>query len=550
MTMLDSLPVRSVESATSPHPPGGERPNILLPEYLFLGAVVLGWAVMVVTRGKDTSWDFRNYHWYIPYAFLHHRLGFDIAVAHQATYYNPLLDTPFYLLATHVQAWLALGILGAVQGASVIPLYFLCRSLLRFDPRRLVAAILAFVSMLGSLTLYLAGATYYDNVMSLFVLTGLALVITWRAELATGSLARGALIAFAAALLCGGAVGLKLPEAPFALGFAATLAILPGDARHRTVRLFAGALGGIAGFALFDACWMAEMARLTGNPVFPYFNQFFHSPLALAASYRDLRFIPHSLGHRLLFPLLFSFDWRVADDLPFHDIRVGVAYVLVIATLPMLLFVRRRENNLIAPEIAVALIVFAAVSYIAWLRMFAIYRYILLLEMLGPLLIASAIGLWPLSVRARLLTAAIVLLWIQASAKALVPPRAPVTDPYVQVSLPPIPHPDRTMILMTGEAPLGYLVPSLPPQIPVLRIDGWLIQPRDGSHLTSETRKRVAAFRGDLYVIADAGEIPRSRDALAAYGLAMRTAECRNIETNLAGPYSFCPLSRLETGNP
>jgi hypothetical protein len=528
----------------------GERLKVVAAEFLFLGAVVLGWAVMVVTRGKDTSWDFRNYHWYIPYAFLHHRLGFDIAVAHQATYYNPFLDTPFYLLATHVQAWLALGVLGAVQGATVVPLYLLCRSLLRVEPRRLVAAIVAFVSMLGSLNLYLAGATYYDNVMSLFVLSGLALIVTGRAELATGSLAGGALIAFVAALLTGSAVGLKLPEAPFALGFAAALAVLPGDARHRTTRLVAGALGGIAGFALFDGYWMAEMSRITGNPIFPYFNQFFHSPLALAAAYRDLRFIPHGLEHQLLLPLLFSLDWRVADDLPFCDIRVGVAYVLVIASAPVLLLVRRRENNVIAPEVAAALIIFAAISYIVWIRMFAIYRYILLLEMLAPLLIAAAIGLWPVSARSRVLAAALLLLWIQASTKALVPPRAPVTDPYVQATLPPIPHPDRTMILMTGEAPLGYLVPSLPPQIPVLRIDGWLIQPRDGSRLTAETKKRVASFRGDLYVIADAGEIPRSRGALAVYGLAMRVPECRDIVTNLAGPYSFCPLSHLESASP
>ena len=528
----------------------GSAPKLLLAEYLFLGAVVLGWAVMVVARGKDESWDFRNYHWYIPYAFLNHRLGFDIAVAHQATYYNPFLDTPFYLLASHVQAWLALGILGAVQGASVIPLYFLARSLLRIEPRRLIAALFALVSMLGSLNLYLAGSTYYDNVMSLFVLAGLALIIARRVELATGSLARGALIAFVAALLTGSAVGLKLPEAPFALGFAAALAVLPGDARHRTTRLLAGALGGILGFALFDGYWMAEIARITGNPIFPYFNEYFHSPLALAATYRDLRFVPHSLEHQLLFPLLFSIDWRVADDLPFHDIRVGVAYVLVIVALPLLFFMRRRENRLIAPEVAVALIGFAVVSYIAWLKMFAIYRYILLLEMLAPLLIAAAVALWPVSARARILATAVILLWIVASMRALLPERAPVTDPYVQASLPPIAHPDRSMILMTGEAPLGYLVPSLPPQIPVLRIDGWLIQPQDGSRLTAATRRRVAAFPGDLFVIADAGEMLRSRDALAVYGLAMRVAECRNIETNLAGPYRFCPLSRSTTASP
>ena len=508
---------------------------------------MLGWAVMVVARGKDMSWDFRNYHWYIPYAFLHHRLGFDVAVAHQATYYNPLLDTPFYLLATHVRAWLALGVLGAVQGASVFPLYLISRTLVRLEPVRLIAAILALLSMAGSLTLYLAGATYYDNVMSLFVLSALVIVITRRSTLGEGSLAQAAILAFVAGLLVGSAVGLKLPEAPFALGFAALLAVLPGDFRHAGTRLLAGGLGGLLGFAVFAGFWMVAMMQLTGNPVFPYFNQFFHSPLALAAPYRDLRFIPRSLEHQLLFPILFSFDWRVADDLPFHDMRVGVAYVLMIVTIPLWFLARRRENRLVAPDVAAGLFAFAGVSYVAWLRVFAIYRYILILEMLSPLLIAAAIGLWPLSERARVLTAAAILLWVQATMKVLAPERAPVTDPYVQAAIPPIPDPDHSMILMTGEAPLGYLVPSLPPQIPVLRIDGWLIQPQDGSRLTAEARNRVDTFRGDLFVIADAGEIARSRGALAAYGLAMNERECRNIVTNLAGPYRFCPLARTGT---
>ena len=66
--------------------------------------------------GKDTSWDFRNYHWYAPYAFLNNRMGIDVAVAHQASYYNPFLDIPFYLLATHTHAWIALGAAGHGAG--------------------------------------------------------------------------------------------------------------------------------------------------------------------------------------------------------------------------------------------------------------------------------------------------------------------------------------------------------------------------------------------------------------------------------------------------
>ena len=50
--------------------------------------------------------------------------------------------------------------------------------------------------------------------------------------------------------------------------------------------------------------------------------------------------------------------------------------------------------------------------------------------------------------------------------------RAPVEDPYVPAALPPIPHPDKTMVVMTGDAPMGFIATTLPPQIPVLRIDG------------------------------------------------------------------------------
>ena len=77
--------------------------------------------------------------------------------------------------------------------------------------------------------------------------------------------------------------------------------------------------------------------------------------------------------------------------------RVGVAYVLMIVTMPLWFLARRRENSLVAPDVAAALFAFAGVSYIAWLRVFAIYRYILILEMLSPLLIAAAVGLWPFS---------------------------------------------------------------------------------------------------------------------------------------------------------
>jgi hypothetical protein len=528
--------------------PKGAR--LALAEWLFLAALILGWAVFVVAHGKDMSWDFRNYHWYIPYAFLNGRMNFDVAVAHQATFYNPFLDIPFYLLATHTHSWFALGVLGAVQGSNVVPVYLIARSVVVSDHKKIIAGILALLALTGSLTVSLAGATYYDDVMSVFVLTGLALVITQREVLADGALWRGMLVAGIAGLITGSAVGLKLPEAPFALGFAAALAILPGDWKHRSTRLAAGGLGGVIGVAIFAAYWFVKMQHLTGNPLFPYFNEVFHSPLALTASYRDMRFIPTDLKHQLLFPLLFSVDWGVADDLPFQDIRVGLAYVLVILTLPLWWFGRKNREAMIDTWAAAALFAFVIVAYVAWLKIFGIYRYILLLEMIAPLVIYVSVSLVPTTVRARLVTIGILILGVLVTTKAGLLARAPLGDPYIQVTIPPIAHPDNTMLLMTGEAPMGYLAPSFPPQIPIVRIDGWMIRPDDGSRLTAETLKRVSAYKGDLYAIFIPYEAARDRDALAVYGLAIRGPDCRDMVTNLGGLYRFCPVIRVQSPKP
>ena len=124
--------------------------------------------------------------------------------------------------------------------------------------------------------------------------------------------------------------------------------------------------------------------------------------------------------------------------------------------------------------------------------------------------------------------------------------RAPLEDPYIQVALPPIAHPDRTLVVMTGDAPMGFIAPTLPHQIPILRIDGWMVQPKDGTRLTRQMRARVAAqlrSGGDVFLMSDATDMGRARDALADYGLAIRWTECQQFDTNIVGTYQWCPVS-------
>ena len=536
---------------TAPVPlPGG---RLTAREYAFLALSLLFWAGFVILLGKDTSWDFRNYHWYGPYALLNHRMGIDVAVAHQASYYNPYLDIPFYWLATHTRAWIALAVLGAAQGANIIPLYLIGRSALRFNmtvsDTKFMAGALSLLGLVGALTLTEFGTTYYDNVMSVLALSGLAVLVLKREVLRDGPLGKAGAISAGAGLITGMAMGLKLPEMPFCIGFAAALLALGGNWKHQAVRLIAGGGAGIAGFLIFSGPWMLYMYHLTGNPIFPYWNEYWKSPLALAAPYRDLRFVPafRPWWQHLFFPVLFTLDWHVADDLGFQDIRVCLAYLLVIAASIVWLLRRQSRDALLEPRATAILFAFSAAAYFAWIRMFAIYRYIILFEMLAPLLIIGAVGLLPLPRRSRYLTLAGLCAACLLTARSDFLERAPVEDPYVQAALPPIPHPAKTMVVVTGDAPMGFIATTLPPQIPVLRIDGWMVQPRDGTLLTRQMKRRVAAQLargGDLYLIADAGDMTRAHDALGDYDLAIRWSECQQFDTNLTGTYQWCPLAK------
>ncbi len=524
--------------------PGSKHLRLTRSEIAFLGASLAIWTAYVVWLGKDTSWDFRNYHWYIPYALLNGRMGIDIAVAHQGSYYNPLSDVPFYLLARYTTSWFAIAVLGLLQAANIVPLYLMARSSLRTADRELAAAALSFFAMTGGMTLTLYGTHYYDNVLSLFTLSGLAILVVRREEMAAGSLLSIAKWCALAGFITGCAAGLKFPMAPFAMGFAAALIAVGGDRKRLITRLAAGGLGGIIGFLACAGFWMWKMQVLTGNPLFPYFNDVFHSPLALDSPYRDMRFLQYGWWNILTYPIRFSIDYRVADDIPYDDIRIGIAYVVVIAAL-VVWFAGKRSKDPLADPVATRIVfAFAAVSYIFWLKLFAIHRYILQLEMLAPLMIAMAVGLLPLSRRVQFVTIGALLCFALLFTRSEHLEGAPLGDPYISVDLPKIPDAKHTMVVMTGDAPLGFIAPSLPPEVPVLRIDGWMMQPEDGSYLTREMRRRVAAHKGPLFLIADAYDMGRASAAVVDYGLAIDWQKCRIFTTNLTGAYQWCPLSR------
>jgi len=501
--------------------------------------------LLVVLRGPDFDWDFRNYHWYNAYAWLTGRRGFDIAVAHHATYYNPLPDVPVFMLAQVLPPWCVGFLVGCVHGLNLLLLYHLACAMLDAasnSKRNWLALAVALAGTTGGMALMLVGNASNDMTLSLPVL--LALLFMARAGNSPGTTNHG-LWHFGAAGLAGGiAAGLKLTMAPFAVGLAAGALMLKAPARIRLRRFTALVTAGLVGGGLCGGVWAFTLWSETGNPFFPYFNDIIGSPLLLDASYRDPRFLPENFIETLLYPLLFAWDGTQVHDMPFRDIKIALAYLIVPTTLLWMQLSQRAQLT----QSMRLLFTVCSVSYALWLLIFGVYRYVLTLELLAPLLIALAVSVWPVGERRRL--GALAAIWVLA---ILGTGWGPITavggawrDTYVDITAPSVADPSRTLAVMAGVAPMGYIVPAFPPQIPFLRIDGWLDTPQSGSAFGDRMRARIDAHGGPVFGVFVEWERARAIAAFKADGLLMTEQHCTKVESGIGQPVLWCALQKTK----
>ncbi|MGE0154435.1 MAG: hypothetical protein AB7R90_17600 [Reyranellaceae bacterium] len=510
-----------------------------LSRVLWLAGPLLG-GIAALLQGQDANWDLRVYHYYNPYAFLAGRLNVDIIPALNPTFYNPLLDLPVYFAAQALPARLVGFLLGAFQGL-IVPL--LVALGLRLLPggvgfRQAIALVLALVGATGAMTLVQFGATFHDNTLAVPVLAALLLVLRAQAQAERNEPVD--LSIATAALLSGLAFGLKLTMAIYVAGFAAALlAALPPRLWLRAV-LVAG-IAGLAGTLLTGGWWSWHLWQEFANPFFPHFNDLFRSDMAGPVDFRDRKFLEKlDLVDRIVFPFLFTFDsWKAAEG-DFRDPRLLLAFL---AALPALALCWRAEAK------ARAVVVFAAVAYVLWVLVYGIYRYLLPLEMLAPVIVLAALRCLRLdrSIAAR----AAAALSLLAAALTLYPDfpdpmRAPWTERFVQLDAPPrIAQPERTLVLLPGDRPTAFMIPEFPPAIRFVHVSDWpyLYQSADKGY-EPIVRKLLAEHDGALLALFGPQDEARTPRVLERFGLRL-TADCQPVKANLVPwPFRLCRVEK------
>jgi hypothetical protein len=430
------------------------RGVVRAPYAVIAGSLIAG-ACYAWVMGEDANWDWQNYHEYNVWALINGRYDIDAIPPGFQTYFNPVVYFPWYYLRHFLPPPYGGLIMGAVHGLNLALIWRLSRVLLAHAANAWTVAAAVLLAAFGPMTLSEVGTSFSDILTALPVIAGVTLILTAEQSHRARTL-------FLAGLLLGAAVGLKLTNVVFALGAAAMLLLSARPA----LALGYLALGDVIGSAATGGAWSLMLWREFGNPIFPLFGGVFPSP-ELQASILDRQFIPRGLLDALAYP----FYWLAGDprssEFYFRDARFAA---LVVAA-AVAIAARLRSARAIFTRSDLQFLIFFAVSYAAWLGLFAIQRYAVALELLcGPALILLLVRIMTsssvepssgtLSMRssiAILALATVTAFWTRPGDWW----RRPWSDPYQPEISERLRQPAIYILL---DKPLAYIAPLLPPR--------------------------------------------------------------------------------------
>lgn len=489
--------------------------------------------LLSLALGQDDNWDLRNYHLYSVHALFHDKIALDMGPARFQGYFNPTQDIPYYLMTQYLPGPVTGFVYGWLHGLNFVLVYAIGRRLLPAASPRTVL-LLALAGSCGPAFLGEIGNSMGDNMTSLLVLGALYLLLRhWDGLLRWGRAA--ALAAAGAGLLMGLGLGLKLTNVTFAVALCLAFFAVPLGFWARVRLAFLFGIGVLAGLFTTAGWWFLKMWQLFGNPLFPQFNDLFHSPLAQDRGVIDTYFRPKDLGETLLWPFIFTRNMARVVEVPLSQLIWPIAYVAVLALGVAWLL---RRAGVLSPGTPLAArsrftLLFFGLSYVAWMQLFSIYRYLVPVELLAPLMVWLCLhALLPAAAAARvggwtLLVAALSVFpftsfghggWAERSFSAEVPALAQPQQTVVFIAQP---HP-----------PLAWLATFYPEQVAFVGLGTGF--PESPQYL-ERMRALMAGRAGPHYLMLAAARNPkasglrRKRDVAEALGLTGSPAGCARL---------------------
>ena len=336
--------------------------------------------------------------------------------------------------------------------------------------------------------------------------------------------------------MAGAITGLKLTAIFYCFGLAFS-ALIGGYRKEKFLRLCSLALGGTIGFLLTYAYWGWHLFAAHRNPFFPYYNNFFLSPDALPNTFADERFRPDTLLDALLSPLHLLLRSNRFSELTLSDPRLLIGLLALLG----LYALHHKQLPALRNRIGILLVFFIS-SFLLWVVQYGIYRYVIVLELLGSLALVVIVQWLPRWRNIALLVAAVL---VSADTKRPNWGRVKSTAPMAGIRAPAIPG-DSLVLIASGE-PLAYLALGLPASVPLVAVSNNLMSPERCTQLQIRAQQMVSRHRGPVWLLSsdETGSEPGQSLILRYYGLQVAGA-CVAYTNSLAGA-QLCPQRRIPT---
>ncbi|MFN3234291.1 MAG: hypothetical protein ACE365_02605 [Gammaproteobacteria bacterium] len=492
---------------------------------------------------QPISWDLRHYHLYDAYALFHHRLNFDIAPALLQSYYAPTLDAFNYLLEALFPPVVVNFILGALAG---IAFYFAFEISLwtqskTHNTKRYFIAVLAMAFTLTAATVwYQIGSWRGESIASIFVLAAIYLFLQ-------GIQKRWPYyrVLFISALLIGAATGLKLTMVHCAPAFLAMQTIFFCNTNNQTFRSklrcffqsnFIAGIGIVFGFLLLDGYWLWRLYSTFGNPVFPMFNHFFHSPYALPLNYSNTPgYTPaRDWIHTPLLPfywLIKRHNYLIADT--FRDAHVAI--VFAVTALFLIYWGYRCYKNkkfMLENNLTLGLAVFYFVSFYSWAIAFGDIRFLYPTQLLSGALLVALVSRFNLRFSIKTLALLAIIIFCFFNTKH--PLRRPLethTSMLLRTQFIPgkVATPPKNSIVLLASFPISFLIPDYDPSIRFVSISNFLSAHMD-TKLQQKANQLIANNPHNLYTLLYVKDFDDVSKTLAQYQLRIDQSSCQTFD--------------------
>jgi hypothetical protein len=511
--------------------------------------------------GQDRNWDLRNYHFYNAYAFLNDRLTYDIAPAQIQSFYNPLLDIPYYWMMTHLLPVIYGFLVGGLQGINIWLIYKIAYCTLVYvseTKRRLLSIAAGITGYYGAANMSEIGTTFHDNITSLFVLGSLLLIVSSIQKRGNLQLYVSKKSVITAGILLGLATGLKLTTAIYSIPFVLAFLFIeiPWIERIRNFLISSLSIG--LGFFISAGYWMTTLWKIFQNPLFPYYNKIFKSPYYEFINFSDHRFLPRDKYQILFYPFHFLKNSTLVSDGSFRDIRFTLCYMLLMLFLFMFYYKKvtlkyghqeltgNFEFSGSLKNMFIFIIVFFVSSYIFWQYMFSIYRYIIPLELLSPVFILLIIRyIFPFEkILTRLSLAIFALIIVTVS--PINWGRVAWADSYFDVRIPPLENIDRSIVIMADDEPLSYIIPFFPKSTRFISVQNNFTNPASKTLLQDKIRKILQESGGNLYLLYKEKSRNDYDGILKFYNLKITKQNFKRLYTRFDDDLFLFPVAHIQ----